>query len=136
MDLVLDAQLEHFMMPLLKFAEFLAMLTKFIIFWQKSAIVLKIHLESMESAQNVQERLNMMQNLNYAYASQDTVMLTEFASLDVVLIKFYQMEFAAVKLDITLLEEFVEDADGTRFMIKGLVFAEFHAIKREFIILP
>lgn len=109
---------------------------KFIIFWQKYAIVLKIHLESVEFAQNAQERLNMMHNLNYVYANQDIVMSMEFVSLDVVLIKFYQMEFAAVKLDIILLEVFVEDADGMRFMIKGLVFAEFLAIKREFIILP
>lgn len=110
--------------------------TKFIIFWQKYAIVLKIHLESVEFAQNAQERLNMMHNLNYAYANQDIVMSTEFVSLDVVLIKFYQMEFAAVKLDIILLEVFAEDVDGMRFMIKGSVFAEFLAIKREFIILP
>lgn len=78
----------------------------------------------------------MMQNPNYVYANQDIAMLMELASLDVVLIKFYQMEFAAVKLDIILLEVFVEDADGMRFMIKGLAFAEFLVIKREFIILP
>ena len=109
---------------------------KFIIFWQKYAIVLKIHLESLEFAQNAQERLNMMHNLNYVYANQDIVMSMEFVSLDVVLIKFYQMEFAAVKLDIILLVEFVESADGMKFTIKDLVFAEFLAIKREFIILP
>lgn len=98
--------------------------------------MLKIHLESVEFAQNAQERLNMMQNLNYAYANQDIVMSTEFVSLDVVLIKFYQTEFAAAKLDFILLEVFAEDVDGMRFMIKGSVFAEFLAIKREFIILP
>jgi hypothetical protein len=53
-----------------------------------------------------------------------------------VLIKFYQMEFAAVKRDTILSEEFVEDADGMRFMIKALVFAEFLVIKKESIILP
>lgn len=52
------------------------------------------------------------------------------------LIKFYQMGFAAVKLDSIQLEEFAEDADGMRFMIKVLAFVEFLVTKKESIILP
>ena len=44
------------------------------------------------------------------------------------------MEFVAAKLDIILLVEFVEYADGIKFMIRDLVFAEFLAIKIEFIV--
>lgn len=98
--------------------------------------MLRIPSESVEFAQDVQEKPNTTQNLNYAYASQASATLMENVSQDVESIKFYLTVFAAAKLDIIQSEVSVDNVDGTRFMTKALVFAEFLAIKRESTILP
>ena len=89
-----------------------------------------------ESALNAQEQPNTMLNLNYVFASLALAILMEPVLPAVESIKSYRMEFAAAKMDITLLEVFAVDADGTKSTTKALAFAEFLATKREFIILP
>lgn len=96
----------------------------------------KIPSESMEFVQDVQVKQHTTLILNYAFVSQVLATLMEFVLLVVELIKFCPMEFAAAKLDFTLLLEFVVSVLGTKSMIKVLVFAEFLVIKKKSIIVP
>lgn len=88
--------------------------------------MLLVTTESQAYALNAELVLLITQLLKLANVNLDSVLIAmETVLLVAESMKFSKMENAAVKLAFILLKEYVDNADGTRFMIKVLVYAVF-----------